>query len=302
MYGEVFLCSNRSTGEKVAVKVMESVSEVVEEIEEEYQILRDLGDHPNMPKFYGIYLKRKNMHLGDSGEDQIWIVMELCGGGSVTDLAKHMIKKSSRLDELLIAHILAETLKVLEHLHSHLVIHRDVKGHNILITSEGKIKMVDFGVSGHLDSPTGRKKTHVGTPYWMAPEVIACEQQLDYTYDVRCDLWSLGITAIELADGKPPLGDLDPRRALFKIPRSVETVQNCPSWPNQMWTPTGVVADDPTGVVAGDLTGLVAGDPTGVVAGDPTGLVAGDPTGVVADDPIGRMAGDPIGQVAGDPT
>ncbi|RUS88469.1 hypothetical protein EGW08_003727, partial [Elysia chlorotica] len=108
----------------------------------------------------------------------------------------------------------------MEHLHSHCVIHRDVKGHNILLTSQGLVKLVDFGVSGHLDSPLGRRKTHVGTPYWMAPEVIACEQQMEYTYDVRCDVWSLGITAIELGDGKPPLGDQDPRRALFRIPRS----------------------------------------------------------------------------------
>ncbi|CAG5130109.1 unnamed protein product, partial [Candidula unifasciata] len=213
-YGLVHLGTNKLTGETVAIKVMESVTEVIEEIEEEYRVLRDLGDHPNMPKFYGIFLKKDER----VGEEQVWIVMELCGAGSVTELVRHLINKSSFLDEELIAYILKETLKVLDHLHSHEVIHRDVKGHNILITSSGEIKMIDFGVSGHLDSPTGRRKTHVGTPYWMAPEVIACEQQLDYSYDVRCDIWSLGITGIELADGKPPLGDLDPRRALFKIP------------------------------------------------------------------------------------
>ncbi|CAL1536312.1 unnamed protein product [Lymnaea stagnalis] len=217
-YGEVYHGYNKVTGEKVAIKVMESVTEVVEEIEEEYTILRDLGNHPNMPKFYGMFFKRRRP--GESGEDQIWIVMELCGAGSVTELARHLIHNSQPPDEGLIAHLLSETLNVLHHLHSHCVIHRDVKGNNILITADGNIKMVDFGVSGHLDSPSGRKKTHVGTPYWMAPEVIACEQQLDYTYDVRCDIWSLGITAIEIADGKPPLGDLDPRRALFKIPRN----------------------------------------------------------------------------------
>ena len=74
-------------------------------------------------------------------------------------------------------------------------------------------------MSGHLESHHAHRKTHVGTPYWMAPEVIACEQQLDYSYDVRCDIWSLGITALELAEGKPPNSDVDPRRALFKIPR-----------------------------------------------------------------------------------
>uniref|UniRef100_A0A2C9KNW7 Protein kinase domain-containing protein n=1 Tax=Biomphalaria glabrata TaxID=6526 RepID=A0A2C9KNW7_BIOGL len=218
-YGEVYLGTNKKTGEHVAIKVMESVSEVIEEVEQEYRVLRDLSGHPNMPKFYGMHLKRRQ--LGSATEDQIWIVMELCKGGSVTDLARHLISKSQCLEEVLIAFILMETLQVLVHLHSNNVIHRDVKGHNILLTSAGNIKMVDFGVSGHLQSPTDRKKTHVGTPYWMAPEVIACEQQLDYTYDVRCDVWSLGITAIELADGKPPLAEFDPRRALFKIPRAL---------------------------------------------------------------------------------
>ncbi|GFN89622.1 myosin-iiia [Plakobranchus ocellatus] len=220
-YGAVYLGTHKVTDQKAAVKVLENVSEVMEEIEEEYRILRDLGDHPNMPGFLGIYLKggedREQGVL--RGEEQVWIVMELCGAGSVIELVRHMKRQAQLLSEMLIAHILKETLQVLEHLHSHCVIHRDIKGHNILLTSKGHVKLVDFGVSGHLDSPTGRRKTHVGTPYWMAPEVIACEQQMEYTYDVRCDIWSLGITAIELADGKPPFGDQDPRRALFRIPR-----------------------------------------------------------------------------------
>nr|KAG5713513.1 hypothetical protein BaRGS_025061 [Batillaria attramentaria] len=214
-YGEVCKGYNKKTGEEVAIKVMESIHEMIEEIEEEYQVLRDLSEHPNMPRFYGMFLKQNN-----SFDDQIWLVMEICAGGSVTSLSRSLLKQDKHLDELLIAHILKETVHVLHHLHEHNVMHRDVKGHNILITHSGIIKMVDFGVSGHLDSHTGHRKTHVGTPYWMAPEVIACEQQLDYSYDVRCDIWSLGITAIELAQGKPPHSDVDPRRALFKIPRS----------------------------------------------------------------------------------
>ncbi|XP_064598215.1 myosin-IIIb-like isoform X2 [Liolophura sinensis] len=214
-YGEVFEGYNKQTGLPVAIKVMESVHEVIEEIEEEYVILRDLGNHPNMPKFHGLYLK-----CDPKGEDQVWLVMELCNGGSVTNLAKQLLQKSEALEEVIIAHIIKETLQALKHLHDNRVMHRDVKGHNILLTPEGEVKLVDFGVSGHLESESGKRRTSVGTPFWMAPEVIACEQQVDYSYDVRCDIWSLGITAIELAEGEPPLADQHPMRALFKIPRN----------------------------------------------------------------------------------
>lgn len=98
--------------------------------------------------------------------------------------------------------------------------HRDVKGHNILLTEQGQVKLVDFGVSSHLAATMARRNTSVGTPYWMAPEVIACEQQLDQSYDSRCDVWSIGITAIELAEGDPPMSDIHPMRALFQIPRN----------------------------------------------------------------------------------
>ncbi|KAK6166430.1 hypothetical protein SNE40_023124 [Patella caerulea] len=214
-YGEVYTAKNPETGQIAAVKILESLHEVIEELEEEYLVFRDLSHHPNIPDFYGLYLKTV-----DLGEDQLWFVMELCGGGAVTDISKDLKKLGKKLDEKTIAHILKETLSVLKYLHDNKVMHRDVKGNNILLTDKGKVKLLDFGVSGHLDDKLGRRKTHVGTPYWMAPEVIACENQIEYSYDVRCDIWSLGITAIELADSSPPLSDVDPRRALFKIPRN----------------------------------------------------------------------------------
>lgn len=93
-------------------------------------------------------------------------------------------------------------------------------GHNILLTEQGDVKLVDFGVSSHMAATMARRNTSVGTPYWMAPEVIACEQQLDQSYDSRCDIWSVGITAIELAEGDPPLSEIHPMRALFQIPRN----------------------------------------------------------------------------------
>ncbi|CAF1085415.1 unnamed protein product [Adineta ricciae] len=146
--------------------------------------------------------------------------MELCTSGSVTDLAKSMLKANQRLEESVIAYIIRETLKALHHLHSNNVVHRDVKGHNILITGDGHIKLIDFGVSAYLDPNRGRRNTSVGTPFFMAPEVIVCERQMDCDYDTRADVWSTGITAIEIAEGEPPLAEMHPMRALVSIPRN----------------------------------------------------------------------------------
>ncbi|XP_071534799.1 myosin-IIIb-like isoform X2 [Panulirus ornatus] len=215
-YGEVFAAKDHDTDTQVAIKIMENIGENLEEIEEEYLILRDLSLHPNLPAFHGIFLRRGSKQE----EDQAWLVMELCPRGSVTDLVQALIKRGQRLTEPQLGYILKETIDAMAYLHQNRCMHRDIKGHNILLTDQGNIKLVDFGVSSHLASTWGRRNTSVGTPYWMAPEVIACEQQLDYSYDVRCDVWSLGITAIELADGEPPLSDIHPMRALFQIPRN----------------------------------------------------------------------------------
>ncbi|GAB1869950.1 non-specific serine/threonine protein kinase [Camponotus japonicus] len=216
-YGEVYAAYDKETGHKVAVKILENVADNIEEIEEEYLVLRDLSLHPNIPLFHGLFLKRAKP---GQEEDQLWFVMELCAGGSVTDLVQGVKKRGSRLTDHQIAYILRETVEALIFLHSNHCMHRDVKGHNILLTEEARVKLVDFGVSSHLAATLARKNTSVGTPYWMAPEVIACEQQLDSSYDSRCDVWSIGITAIELAEGDPPLSELHPMRALFQIPRN----------------------------------------------------------------------------------
>uniref|UniRef100_A0A3B3CCT6 non-specific serine/threonine protein kinase n=1 Tax=Oryzias melastigma TaxID=30732 RepID=A0A3B3CCT6_ORYME len=111
-------------------------------------------------------------------------------------------------------------LQGLAHLHQHKVIHRDIKGQNVLLTENAEVKLVDFGVSAQLDRTVGKRNTFIGTPYWMAPEVIACDENPDATYDFKSDVWSLGITAIEMAEGAPPLCDMHPMRALFLIPRN----------------------------------------------------------------------------------
>ncbi|KZS21454.1 Neither inactivation nor afterpotential protein C [Daphnia magna] len=216
-YGEVFRAFDLEMGQSVAVKVMEQIADNIEEIEEEFLVLRDLCLHPNIPAFHGLYLKK---HPSKREEDQLWFVMELCSGGSVTDLVHGLKRYNRRLTEEQIAYILRETIEGLVYLHRNHCMHRDIKGHNILLTDEAGVKLIDYGVSSHTNATLDRKNTSVGTPYWMAPEVIACEQQLDYSYDMRCDVWSLGITAIELADGDPPLSELHPMRALFQIPRN----------------------------------------------------------------------------------
>ncbi|KAF4520317.1 hypothetical protein B566_EDAN004377 [Ephemera danica] len=217
-YGEVYCARDQDTGLRVAIKILENVADNVEEIEEEYLVLRDLSLHPNIPLFSGLFLKR-----GTSQEDdQLWFVMELCGGGSVTDLVQGLKKRGGKLTTEQIGYILHETVQALVYLHQHHCMHRDVKGHNILLTDDATVKLVDFGVSSHLGATLGRRSTSVGTPYWMAPEVIACEQQLDASYDARCDIWSLGVTAIELAEGDPPLADLHPMRALFQARRELK--------------------------------------------------------------------------------
>ncbi|KAM9663644.1 myosin-IIIb [Trichechus inunguis] len=214
-YGTVYKVTNKKDGSLAAVKILDPISDMDEEIEAEYNILQFLPNHPNVVKFYGMFYKADHCVGG-----QLWLVLELCNGGSVTELVKGLLKCGQQLDEAVISYILYGALMGLQHLHNNRIIHRDVKGNNILLTTEGGVKLVDFGVSAQLTSTRLRRNTSVGTPFWMAPEVIACEQQYDSSYDARCDVWSLGITAIELGDGDPPLFDMHPVKTLFKIPRN----------------------------------------------------------------------------------
>ncbi|XP_077465473.1 mitogen-activated protein kinase kinase kinase kinase 4-like isoform X2 [Stigmatopora argus] len=213
-YGQVYKGRHVKTGQMAAIKVMEVTEEEEEEIKLEINMLKSYSHHRNIATYYGAFVKKS-----PAGQDhQLWLVMEYCGAGSVTDLVKKT--KGNCLKEDWIAYICREVLRGLSHLHSHHVIHRDIKGQNVLLTENAEVKLVDFGVSAQLDKTIGRRNTFIGTPYWMAPEVIACDENPEATYDYRSDLWSLGITALEMAEGAPPLCDMHPMRALFLIPRN----------------------------------------------------------------------------------
>ncbi|KAG7205561.1 hypothetical protein KM043_007535 [Ampulex compressa] len=213
-YGQVYKGRHTKTGQLAAIKVMDVTEDEEEEIKLEINVLKRYSNHRNIATYYGAFVKKSS----PGKDDQLWLVMEYCGAGSVTDLVKST--KGQSLKEEWIAYISREILRGLSYLHSNKVIHRDIKGQNVLLTDNAEVKLVDFGVSAQLDRTIGRRNTFIGTPYWMAPEVIACDENPDATYDNRSDLWSLGITALEMAESQPPLCDLHPMRALFLIPRN----------------------------------------------------------------------------------
>uniref|UniRef100_A0A671T1N8 non-specific serine/threonine protein kinase n=1 Tax=Sinocyclocheilus anshuiensis TaxID=1608454 RepID=A0A671T1N8_9TELE len=229
-YGQVYKGRHVKTGQLAAIKVMDVTEDEEDEIKLEINMLKTHSHHRNIATYYGAFVKKSPA----GQDDQLWLVMEFCGAGSVTDLLKKT--KGSCLKEDWIAYICREVLRGLLHLHSHHVIHRDIKGQNVLLTENAEIKLVDFGVSAQLDRTIGRRNTFIGTPYWMAPEVIACDENPDSTYDYRSDVWSLGITALEMAEGAPPLCDMHPMRALFLIPRNPPPKLKSKKWSKKFQT------------------------------------------------------------------
>uniref|UniRef100_A0A672ZL93 non-specific serine/threonine protein kinase n=1 Tax=Sphaeramia orbicularis TaxID=375764 RepID=A0A672ZL93_9TELE len=197
-YGCVFKAHYKETGEIVAIKQVPVESDL-QEIIKEISIMQQCNS-PHVVRYYGSYFKNSDL----------WIVMEYCGAGSVSDIIRI---RNKTLTEEEIATILQSTLKGLEYLHFMRKIHRDIKAGNILLNSEGQAKLADFGVAGQLTDTMAKRNTVIGTPFWMAPEVIQ-----EIGYNCVADIWSLGITAIEMAEGKPPYADIHPMRAIFMIP------------------------------------------------------------------------------------
>uniref|UniRef100_A0A674C2T8 non-specific serine/threonine protein kinase n=1 Tax=Salmo trutta TaxID=8032 RepID=A0A674C2T8_SALTR len=197
-YGSVFKANYKETGEIVAIKQVPVESDL-QEIIKEISIMQQCNS-PHVVRYYGSYFKNSDL----------WIVMEYCAAGSVSDIIR---LRNKTLTEDEIATIVQSTLKGLEYLHFMRKIHRDIKAGNILLNAEGQAKLADFGVAGQLTDTMAKRNTVIGTPFWMAPEVIQ-----EIGYNCVADIWSLGITAIEMAEGKPPYADIHPMRAIFMIP------------------------------------------------------------------------------------
>ncbi|KAJ3386057.1 hypothetical protein HDU84_001825 [Entophlyctis sp. JEL0112] len=230
-YGYVYKGRLISSNEIAAVKVVFLKEDELKETLLEMEILKACN-HPNITRYMGLFLKGLDLWVSPSLNPfracqiikfhPIKICMEFCGGGALDSIYR-AIKKPFTEDQ--IASIIYDSLVGLNYLHSQVaLIHRDIKAGNLLLTENGELKLADFGVSAKLKSPSGTARTFIGTPYWMAPEVINCDpdgpNSKTASYDCKADIWSIGITAIEIADKNPPLSDIHPMRALHLIPNS----------------------------------------------------------------------------------
>ncbi|KAM7073213.1 STE20-like serine/threonine-protein kinase isoform 2-T2 [Molossus nigricans] len=206
-FGKVYKAQNKETNVLAAAKVIDTKSE--EELED-YMVEIDIlasCDHPNIVKLLDAFYYENNL----------WILIEFCAGGAVDAV---MLELERPLTESQIQVVCKQTLEALNYLHDNKIIHRDLKAGNILFTLDGDIKLADFGVSAKNTRTIQRRDSFIGTPYWMAPEVVMCETSKDRPYDYKADVWSLGITLIEMAEIEPPHHELNPMRVLLKIAKS----------------------------------------------------------------------------------
>ncbi|XP_051955552.1 mitogen-activated protein kinase kinase kinase kinase 2-like [Xyrauchen texanus] len=203
-YGDVFKAHSIKTSVITAIKIVKlDPGDDISSIQHEITMMKDCT-HRNIVAYFGSYFRN----------NKLWICMEFCGGGSLQDIY-HV---TGPLKERQIAYVCRETLQGLHHLHQSGTMHRDIKGANILVAERGDIKLADFGVAAEINASVAKRKSFIGTPYWMAPEVAAVERKGGYNQ--LCDIWAVGITAIELAELQPPMFDLHPMRALMLMSKS----------------------------------------------------------------------------------
>lgn len=198
--GEVFMAINSKTNDKVAVKKMQINKDNIKMLSTEIAIMKS-SRHPNIVNYIDSYIPT---------EKSLWVVMEYMDGGCLTDILE--VFDDLQLDEPQIAYVARETLRALAYIHSLHRIHRDIKSDNVLLKKDGSVKLADFGYAAQLTQQRQKRNTVVGTPYWMAPELIRGQN-----YGTKVDIWSLGIMLIEMIEGEPPYMDFPPLRALFLI-------------------------------------------------------------------------------------
>ncbi|KAG7512561.1 STE20-like serine serine/threonine-protein kinase isoform X1 [Solea senegalensis] len=219
-FGKVYKAQNKQNGTLAAAKVIDTKTE--DELEDymvEIEILASCDHHHIVKLLDAFYF-----------EGKLWILIEFCAGGAVDAI---MLELERPLTEPQIRVVCKQTLDALCYLHENKVIHRDLKAGNILLSLDGEVKLADFGVSAKNTKTLQRRDSFIGTPYWMAPEVVMCETSKDRPYDYKADIWSLGVTLIELAEIEPPNHEMNPMRVLLKIAKSEPPTLMHPS----RWSP-----------------------------------------------------------------
>uniref|UniRef100_A0A3Q4MZ69 non-specific serine/threonine protein kinase n=1 Tax=Neolamprologus brichardi TaxID=32507 RepID=A0A3Q4MZ69_NEOBR len=217
-FGKVYKAQNKQNGTLAAAKVIDTKTE--DELEDymvEIDILASCNHHHIVKLLDAFYF-----------ESKLWILIEFCAGGAVDAI---MLELERPLTEPQIRVVCKQTLEALAYLHESKIIHRDLKAGNILLSLDGDVKLADFGVSAKNTKTLQRRDSFIGTPYWMAPEVVMCETSKDRPYDYKADIWSLGVTLIELAQIEPPNHEMNPMRVLLKIAKSEPpTLMNPSRW------------------------------------------------------------------------
>jgi hypothetical protein len=212
--GQVFIATDSSNNNKVAIKKMEINNESLQLLCTEINIMKQ-SSHPNIVLYHDSFIVETNF---------LWVVMELMDGGCLTDVVE--LYPDLQLTETQIAYACRETISSLNYIHQGHRIHRDIKSDNVLLNTMGEVKTADFGYAAQLTEDKQKRNTVVGTPYWMAPELI---RGLDY--GTKVDIWSLGIMVVEMLQGEPPYMKFPPLRALFLITtKGIPPLQHPEKW------------------------------------------------------------------------